>query len=315
MYFNLALFGNKVRRLRKKLKLTQSDVSEATGVNIETIRRIEAGKVLPRLDTLEYLSPALKEDLQSMLMKCRLDDYAVFLEIQNRIEQKFDKDDIDTLHMEYNELLCLRKSTNNEYYRVAIDQLLIFISAALSYKKDNNPELALHKLIMSIKKTTDGFTLDNYQRFAYTELEIRILMHIAMILNVMGKQEQYLKMLTFCANHANQHEKIYPKVLYNLAGAYLRGKNYGKAMEYTTRAIHLCNQTRNYTGLHLLYYNKALCEFRLGKGDYRDSLNKAIFLCDIYGYTSLKKRILLNCKEVFRIKDDLPQGEMGQPGL
>lgn len=300
LYFNLSLFGRRVRRLRKQLKLTQSDLSAASRINIETIRRIEAGKVLPRLDTLEYLSPALKVDLQAILLKCRLDDYYVFHQITNRIEQIYDKDDIDGLHGVYRDLSELRKSINNEYYATAIDQLLLLISATFSYKIDGDLNLALAKLINSLRMTTADFSLGNYDAFVYTDLEIRLLMHMALVLNQLGTQDKYLEILQFCANHSSQEDIIYPKVLHNLAGAYIRNRNYAKALECTTSAIDWCKQNRNFTGLHLLYYNKGLCQFHLGNQNYADSVAKSVFLCEIYGYVKLRRKIAENYREVFR---------------
>lgn len=299
LYFNLSLFGRRVRRLRKQLRLTQSDLAAATRINIETIRRIEAGKVLPRLDTLEYLSPALKVDLQAILLKCRLDDYYVFHQITNKIEQIYDKDDIDSLHEAYRELSELRESITNEYYATAIDQMLLLISATFSYKIDGNHSLALTKLIKSMRMTTADFCMENYNTFVYTDLEIRLLMHMALILHQMGAQEKYLAILEFCASHSDREDVIYPKVLYNLAGAYIRNRNYAKALECTICAIEWCKQKREFSGLHLLYYNKGLCQYHLGNPNYAESVGKSIFLCEIYGYAKLKRKIAQNYREVF----------------
>ena len=53
MFYNLELFGENLKEIRKALKLNQKEISEATNINESTIRRIENGKVLPQLDTLE----------------------------------------------------------------------------------------------------------------------------------------------------------------------------------------------------------------------------------------------------------------------
>ena len=44
----LISFGKALRKIRKDLNLTQNDVSLLSGINSETIRRIENGKVVPR---------------------------------------------------------------------------------------------------------------------------------------------------------------------------------------------------------------------------------------------------------------------------
>lgn len=285
------LFGSKLRQLRKKLNLTQNDVSQASGVNIHTIRRIEAGKVLPKLDTLGYLSPLLKEDLHALLMRCRLDDYYIFHNIKNRIEHKFDEDETHSLNQEYKELLSLNASIRDDFYGVAIDQLLLFTSATLSYKADRNPQLALDELVEAMKKTTPEFNLDQYSSFIYTDIELRILMQIALVINKLGMPEQYTDILIFCANQASQQNTIYPKILYNVAGAYIRKKEYAQAEKCIKMAIDWCVENRIYIGLHLMYYTKGLSEYKQGKPNFADALKKSILLCEVYGYPELKQKI------------------------
>jgi len=43
--------------------LTQKYVEEVSGVNCDTLRKIESSLVIPRYETLEYLSMAYKVDL------------------------------------------------------------------------------------------------------------------------------------------------------------------------------------------------------------------------------------------------------------
>lgn len=55
MHYNTVNFGNAIRKIRKKLKLTQKDVATITGINENTLRRLENGKVLPKQETLDLL--------------------------------------------------------------------------------------------------------------------------------------------------------------------------------------------------------------------------------------------------------------------
>src|SRR5690554_5656475 len=118
MNYNLDLFGEKMKEIRINLNLTQKRISELTGIDSVTIRRIENGKVIPKLDTLELLSPIYKRDLINLLLKYRFDDYSLFLDIKNRIEFKLDSADFDTLNIELKALKLLLSSTKNSYYKV-----------------------------------------------------------------------------------------------------------------------------------------------------------------------------------------------------
>ena len=61
--FDLVTFGKRVKNLRKSLNYTQKDVERIIGINSDTLRKIEAGSVVPRYDTLELLSSVLMKDL------------------------------------------------------------------------------------------------------------------------------------------------------------------------------------------------------------------------------------------------------------
>nr|WP_300005478.1 helix-turn-helix transcriptional regulator [Tissierella sp.] len=84
MDFYIAKFGKALRNIRKDLSLTLSKVTLLSGVNSETIRRIESGKVIPKFETLEFLSNVYKVDLNSLFLEYRVDDYSYFYEIKFR---------------------------------------------------------------------------------------------------------------------------------------------------------------------------------------------------------------------------------------
>ena len=62
-------FGHRLRDIRKGLNLTQQDVSDMSGVNLDTLRKLENGYVVPRYDTLEILSITYKIDLLEVLLR------------------------------------------------------------------------------------------------------------------------------------------------------------------------------------------------------------------------------------------------------
>lgn len=169
MFYNLELFGKRLKEIRNSLKINQKQITEITNIDDKTIRRIESGKVLPKLDTLEILSPIYKEDLVSLLIKYRFDDYSVFCEIKNKIELKLDNGEQHTLHTEFRELNILSSSTENPYYKNLIRQLILFTEAAIIYK-DNNNNTVLSKLVKAIKITTPPFNLEYYTSYVYIYL-------------------------------------------------------------------------------------------------------------------------------------------------
>lgn len=300
MIYNLDLFGKKLEEMRMGLSLTQKEVAELANIDAVTLRRIEKGKVIPKIDTLEILSPIFKEDLISLLLKYRFDDYSVFYEIKNRIESKSDSGEFHTFNSEFEELNILLSSTKDMYYKNLIRQLILLAEAIVLYK-DNDNNKALNILVEAIKITTPKFVLNNYNSFVYSPMEIRILMNIAFVLNKLNHEETYLEIMEFCINAVDTDDEIYPKLCHNLAGAYTRNKDFQKALDFSNRGIKFCQENRNFNGLSLLYYGKGISEYRLNKEEYIESLKISIYLCKAFGQDKLKNTIINNCKEIFGI--------------
>lgn len=301
MIYNLDSFGKKIKEIRKSLNLTQKKISESTYIDVVTIRRIEKGKVIPKFDTLEILSPIFKEDLIALLLEYRFDNYSVFYEIKNRIESKLDSGEFYTLHSEFKELNNLLSSTKNMYYKNLITQLILLTESIILYNDNPKNNIVLNKLVEAIKITTPTFNLDDYDSFVYSSMEIRILMNMAFVLNKLNHKQKYIEIMEFCINAVDTDDEIYPKLCYNLAGAYTRNKDFEKALKFSIMGIKSCQETRNLNGLSLLYYGKGIAEYKLNKEEYIESLKTSIYLCKAFGQDKLKNTIMNNCKEVFGI--------------
>jgi uncharacterized Tic20 family protein len=59
--------AKKITHYRKLKGITQEVLAEATGLNVRTIQRIEAGEVDPRLYTLKSIADALEVNLEELL--------------------------------------------------------------------------------------------------------------------------------------------------------------------------------------------------------------------------------------------------------
>lgn len=297
----LVSFGETLQKIRKDLCLTQNDVSLLSGINSETIRRIESGKVIPKFETLEFLSAIYKQDLNVLFLKHRVNDYSYFHELLNSIERKFDENEFYTLNIELEKLNTVFNCTSNLFYKNLTKQLILLVQAVVSYKGHGNNRGALIKLIDALRITTPSFSLDTYKSFTYSSMEIRILMNIAFVMNRLNDKEKYLKIIEFCVNAVDTDDDIYPKLCHNLAGVYRRNKNFEKALEYSNIGIKSSQENRNLHGLSLLYYGKGIAEYKLNKEEYIESLRTSIYLCQALGQDNLKNTIINNCKEAFNI--------------
>lgn len=298
--YNLEKFGEKLKDIRKNLNLSQNKVTEETGVTERTIRNIENGKVLPSLDTLEILSAYYKTDLIHMLLQYRLDDYSVFYHIKGTIESKIENYESAKLHNEFENLKMLLASTKNMYFKNVIKQLIIFTEAIIH--KDVDYDISLKKCIEAIRMTTPTFTLENYKSFAYSPMEIRILMNIALIQNGLEKRELCLDILNFCIYSIDPHEEVYSKICCNLAYSYQLKKDFENMLKYADLGIKACQESRNYYILTMLFYLKGFAQCKLNDEEFRKSLETAICLCDAFNKMTFKKIIISDCDLLLGIK-------------
>lgn len=301
MDVNLTKFGIKLKEVRLKYNLSQNEVYDITGINPSTLRRLEGGKVIPKFETLEILSSLYKEDLLLLFSQYRIDHSLLFNEVYNRLELKFDKDEINSLAKEILELEALLENSSQAYFKVQILQLIHLSKAVLLYKKEGDPSKALDELVRGIQGTIPAFTVDTYADFVYSTFEVRILMNIAFVLNKLDRNSAYVEILEFCQQSSDKDDGIYPKICHNLSTVYIRAKKYHKALTVVQEGISSCQNNRNYNGLNLLYYNQGIIKFYLEKDDYLESIDLAVTLSKAYGHPKLSSKLLENCRAIFKM--------------
>ena len=301
MDVNLANFGRNIKNIRLKSNLSQNEVYEQTGINPSTLRRLEGGKVIPKFETLEILSSLYKEDLLLVFSQHRIDHGLLFNEVYNRLELKFDKDEIDSLEKEILELENLLENSSQSYFKVQIHQLIHLSKAVLLYKKEGDSSKALEELIQGLRQTIPAFTLDTYSDFVYSPFEMRILMNIAFVLNKLNQNHAYINILEFCHLSSDQNDGIFPKICHNLSTVYIRSQTYEKALSVVEEGIKSCQNNRNYNGLNLLYYNQGIIKFRLGQKDFLGSIDLAVTLSTAFGHPKLSDKLLDNCRRIFKM--------------
>ncbi len=64
--------GENVRRLRQAKGLTQQSLASRAAVSLPALRNIEAGKVMPKVDTLQFIAQALDSSVFELLKPVRL---------------------------------------------------------------------------------------------------------------------------------------------------------------------------------------------------------------------------------------------------
>lgn len=296
LYYNLELFGSEMKKIRLKLNLKRSEIARNATVADKTIKRYESGKVMPNFDILEDLSPFYKTELVALLIQCRFDDYSAFYEIKKRIEVKLYSKKEDDLKKELKDLNILSSSTKNKYCIDLINQLVVFLEAIELYSNEEN-DLAHDKFIESIKVTSPNFNFDKYSSYIFSSMEVRILMNIALIFYKANNDIKCIEIMEFCISSIELNDEICPTLCNNLAGVYVKNKNYQKTLEYSNIGIQSCIESQNSNCLSTLYYVKGYAECRLNMKEYMQSLNTSIYLCKAFKQDKLRSIIMEKCKK------------------
>ena len=300
MYYNLFLFGERLKNIREKLGLTQKQVVDMAFIDERTLRRMELGKVIPKLETLEALSVIYKTDLVSAIIESRITDYSMLLQTQRNIDLKLINEEMSNFENEFKLIDKLLENIENEYYKILITQFKFFLYG-IRYYKNKEYQSALNMYINAIKQTLNDFSLDNYKEYGFSLMEIRILMNIALVEDKCEQDEKYEEILKFCINQCDENNEIYPRICHNLAGVYRKKEEYSRALFYDNKGIEICKKNMFADTLAVLYYGKAFAEYRLEKTEYKKSLDLSLQLCKIFEQIELMKQIIVNCEDVLGI--------------
>ena len=300
MYYNLFLFGERLKSIREKLGLTQKQVVDMALIDERTLRRMELGKVIPKLETLEALSVIYKTDLVSAIIESRITDYSMLLQTQRNIDLKLINEEMSNFENEFKLIDKLLENIENEYYKILITQFKFFLYG-IRYYKNKEYQNAMDMYINAIKQTLNDFSLDNYKEYSFSLMEIRILMNIALVEDKCEQDEKYEGILKFCVNQCDENNEIYPRIYHNLAGVYRKKEEYSRALFYDNKGIEICKKNMFADTLAVLYYGKAFAEYRLEKTEYKKSLDLSLQLCKIFEQIELMKQIIVNCEDVLGI--------------
>lgn len=68
-------FNERLKTARKQARMTQVELAEKAGIAVNSVRLYEAGKIVPKLDTIEKISGALSVDFNWLLNGFTLEEH------------------------------------------------------------------------------------------------------------------------------------------------------------------------------------------------------------------------------------------------
>lgn len=304
--FDLTKFGKHLRELRTSLGYTQKDVGELSGLTADTLRRIENGEVVPRYDTIIYLSHVYKKDLLTVLKSYSSANslFDFYYRLDHLILHN-DRAALQQLNRDFDEFLSKNPDKGKLVNITVAEQFKLMLSGIETlYDKRRDDSLGYFQAAMKISHPT--FEPDHYDQFKYTEFEKRILLTVASTLST--KPHLCISMLHFCLKqindsvHATTHEKILRiKVYANIAYNYHRIDEHQNALVYANEGISYCNKHHISYGLPHLLYRKGVAKYFLNQEGYLDSLELSICMLEILGAWELAENFKKTTWEKYNI--------------
>jgi len=280
-------FSLKISEIRKGLGYSREYVSNYTGINTDTIRKIEKGVVIPRFDTLELLSSLYKINLLHLLDQYKSNSFLTYI---------YDSIDYCTARNDKKEIQILINSLpQNEHNKSNFslvnpkeyEQLLLFLDALSTLY--GNDEIDYNQveslLIESIKMTIPTFSLSNWFTFIYSHLEIRILYSLSTVLLNTKNYPLCIDILHFILKNYDYDDKnnmikkiLKIKVYTMLSYSYHLIDRNEESLSFSEMGIEFCIKNNIMDNLPLLLSRKGIALFRMEKPNYIQPLVQSLQL-------------------------------------
>lgn len=285
--YRLTAFGKQMRKIRKLCNLTQANVQEATGVNIDTLRRIENGSVIPKFETLEILSGVYKVNILNVLNSFRVDNQIT--EIYRMLDKAIVDGDSDRVN-KMNNLndRIERLDRQNIINKNEVIQLSVFAKATSCFHGNGNYEIesTINELCSSLGLTLINFKLSKFKNYVYSTFELRVLLLIGLLKKNVDQLDTSNEILIFCLDHVTQKDYVYSpelqmliiKLYYNISYNYYNQSKDILALDFAEKGIQFCMSISSYYCLSLLFARKATAQLYLGMPEYKHTYKKALSL-------------------------------------
>jgi transcriptional regulator with XRE-family HTH domain len=284
--YNLEDFGKELKKIRTSLGFSQAYVQEIVGVSIDTIRKIESGRVVPRYDTLELLSVAYKEDLLDLLKNSRSNKFLM---------EYHDELDYIITYYERGAAASLKEKLQENFSQDAglsmvnpkeFDQFLIFVEVIDQFHSGAANSRSLRdELVDALRLTIPNYRLRGFRRYKYTYIEFRILLLISLLIAKEGNFAFSNEILYYILEEISDKryntkyiDYLIINVYSNIAYNYHRLDEFAKAIEVADAGITFCLEKKTNHALFTLYYRKGIGQFLLGQKDYMDAITTTFYL-------------------------------------
>ena len=306
MFYSLQLtsFGKKISTLRKQNKITQLTVSEQTGVNVDTIRRIEQGLVLPKLDTLLLLSSAYKVDLLQIFLEYCSDE--PLKNIYNQLDPimaTMNTEEIIAFCDESIAFINMSADTSNLLLPIESDQLRYLLEGIKASTDSNQMDVSTDLLLKGLRCTQPEISFDKLSKLCFSEIELRLLYLIAANYLDLNKTDESIAILLHLLSMPDStlSSKLRIKAHGLLSYNFFAIGDYKQSLHYADKGIELTRKAQTTYYAHTLLARKAVALLKLGQEGYEENMKLCIALLQFEGHTHLVEHYRQVSKERYHI--------------
>lgn len=269
--YQLTEFGKALKKIRANNGFTQDHVKKITGINPDTLRRIENGQVIPKYETLEILSSAYKIDLLIVLRKYRSNKQLT--DLYKELDLFINRNDIDALINAKNQIDLFKadKTFSILIHTSDIQLLENFIDRSIDYFQDElTYDTQISNCICTLVNYNEAFELTAFKVNRYNYLELRVLILIGLLYvknqNIIESNEILVFALDYLhqtPNLTHEEKNLMTKLYYNISYNYYRLNDYKKSLHYANCGIESLTKRNNMYCLSFLICRKLIAEYKL----------------------------------------------------
>lgn len=276
-------FSKILKDIRYRNKLSQEDAEWESGISRKTISKLETANFKEAsISSLLDLSRIYGEDLVDLYLKYCFKSDILFREIIESL-------DMSAMFMTYDELSVLNKKLDvikkDRYFKMKEEDILL-IELFIDRLSDKNMTINTYK--NRYEDIVKSKSL-NIQDKKYSPIELRIVTEIAHKL----KEYKGASLQEVLDDFLKRTEGTYTNLIVSNINinTIIVENSYENALLMINDKIRFASEKGYYDSLIYLYYDKFICEYRLGIGDYRESLKKSMFLAKLHKSDVLLKSI------------------------
>lgn len=285
--YDMKRFGFTLRTIRKEQSMTQKYVCSQLGMNIDTMRKIENGFVIPKIETLTMLSSLYKTDLLNVMQNCFIDPtFTHYYDIVDKIMTSYDKTEVFGAIADL--IAYLDHQPISHFVTPHEAKLLKLFTRLVKDYMDGSFQTVADELKEVLQSSYKQLSRLGTEGLYLSELELRFMSIQASCYIELDQYQNAIDLYKIVIEFLNRKTDIRPykhylllKCYYNLSYGYHLIDQHELALETAKLGIELAKKHKSTHVLHFLYARKAVAEWMLGMPEHVDSFQKSKHLIEI----------------------------------